>query len=377
MESTLDIAIIGAGITGLGVAEALKSSSLRIGVFDSGAVCEQTSSNHLRIIHGGFRYLQSMDLARMWQSCGDQQRLVERYPDLLDELPCLLPLKPGSLRSAVPLTVANWFYSVVCALRSRRWSLKGRCLTPGEAQAIMPTMGAQLQAGAFTWSDYLINDIGALNRRIRGDLESSGIQFFEGHELRRGQNTGDQWDLEFSGARSRLISARYVVNCSGPWVVQVADRLGTAECLNHLGWLKAFNLVVNRLLTKRWGVAFLGNSGSMFFMTPRGSQQTAIGTFYLSTSDILAANLSEAETEQAVNQLNSAWPNLNLTKDQIVAADVGYIPAIKSTGHSSAACTRPQIIRSAGMLHVVNIKYTTFLSLGEKVARQVLNELQQ
>ena len=51
-----------------------------------------TSFNSLRIIHGGFRYLQNLDLPRFFESVSDRKWFLQNFPDLVEPIPCLIPL---------------------------------------------------------------------------------------------------------------------------------------------------------------------------------------------------------------------------------------------------------------------------------------------
>ena len=101
-DEEFDVVVIGGGIYG---ASLLREAALR-GV--SACLCEAldfggvTSQNSLRILHGGLRYLQTLDLRRFFQSVASRRSAARRFPRLVRQLPCLMPLYgPGLKRPAV------------------------------------------------------------------------------------------------------------------------------------------------------------------------------------------------------------------------------------------------------------------------------------
>ncbi|MBN8551177.1 MAG: FAD-dependent oxidoreductase, partial [Deltaproteobacteria bacterium] len=104
--SAVDIAVIGGGISGLGVALEAALNGFEVALFEKGPLASATSANSLRIMHGGIRYLQQMNLPRVMESVRAQAELLADFPDIVRPLPCVMPLTSGGLKSAVPMKVA-------------------------------------------------------------------------------------------------------------------------------------------------------------------------------------------------------------------------------------------------------------------------------
>ncbi|MCB0337603.1 MAG: FAD-dependent oxidoreductase, partial [Bdellovibrionales bacterium] len=76
-----DVVIVGGGIAGLGIAQAAARRGLSPLVLERNDFAAHTSNNSLRIIHGGFRYLQSFDIPRVLMSRRAQARIMRSYPE--------------------------------------------------------------------------------------------------------------------------------------------------------------------------------------------------------------------------------------------------------------------------------------------------------
>ncbi|HAB51105.1 MAG TPA: glycerol-3-phosphate dehydrogenase/oxidase, partial [Ignavibacteriales bacterium] len=91
-KNQYDLIIIGGGIYGaclLLTASQAGKKALLLEKDDFGAA---TSFNNLRTVHGGLRYLQSLDLKRIFESVSERRWFFRNFPDLVKPLPCLMPL---------------------------------------------------------------------------------------------------------------------------------------------------------------------------------------------------------------------------------------------------------------------------------------------
>jgi glycerol-3-phosphate dehydrogenase len=376
-EKKLDIAIIGGGSAGLGVALALKKANKKVAIFEKGSLGRETTDNSLRIIHGGFRYLQNLDFKRMFQSIKDQHFLSQNYPSYIQQLPCFLALQPYTSKSKLPLTLAQFLYSICYALVSGKFSLKGSVVKKDEVTAICNLLTDNYINGGFSWNDYLLINPKGFIATIKQEIQNSGISIFENSKLLKANRLGDTWQLEFE---QNTIHADLVINATGPWLTEVANIFEEDLTKYDLAWARVFNLVVNKnLLAKSSGIAFEGNNNALFFMTKRDQDKIALGTFELAptrnSEKIKVASkevpLSQEELVQAVAKLNQACSNLNLTLNDIVDIDFGKLACFNSKLPEVKLIPKEKIILGDRILHVLSTKYTTFVSHGLKVAELI------
>ena len=90
--STYDVVVIGAGMTGAGVALDAASRGLRVALIDAGDIASGTSSKSSKMVHGGLRYLQQKEFALVRENLRERQRLLQNAPFLVRPLPFLIPL---------------------------------------------------------------------------------------------------------------------------------------------------------------------------------------------------------------------------------------------------------------------------------------------
>jgi glycerol-3-phosphate dehydrogenase len=115
--SSFDLAVIGGGVVGLCLAfEAARAGRSVVLLEREADLAQRTSANWFRILHGGLRYLQSLDLVRHRESVRARQEWLRVFPDLVEPLPCLMPLtgrglkRPALFQAAFALdaALAHW-----------------------------------------------------------------------------------------------------------------------------------------------------------------------------------------------------------------------------------------------------------------------------
>ena len=103
----VDVVVVGGGILGLHVADIASQKGLSVALVERSTLCSNASGNSLRIIHGGFRYLQRLDIRRFRQSQAELARLQHRFPVAIDPLPCVLPLDGRQFRKPAIARIAQ------------------------------------------------------------------------------------------------------------------------------------------------------------------------------------------------------------------------------------------------------------------------------
>ena len=72
-----DVVVVGGGICGAAAAWDAAQRGLSVALLERGDFGEATSANSLKVAHGGIRYLQHLDLARVRESSRERRRSCE------------------------------------------------------------------------------------------------------------------------------------------------------------------------------------------------------------------------------------------------------------------------------------------------------------
>jgi glycerol-3-phosphate dehydrogenase len=367
---TFDVIIIGGGISGLGVAREVASAGRSTLVLEAGTCGNATSNNTLRIIHGGFRYLQTFDLPRVIKSLNDQSALLHELPNAVQPLPCLMPLSRFGMKSRIPVTCASLLYGAI--MRANRSPLPApHIISPEKIHSTVKTLRTKAPHGALCWHDGVMTDPGAITRHLMTTITAAGGAIREETPVERIEGRNNNFTVHTAGGET--FTARCVVNTLGPW-------LGTVQIPNHLAgyrprWCKGFNLVIKQQLDPTYGIGIQSADGRLFFCVPRGTG-TALGTWYLPHPDIsVPPSVSEHEIAQFLHAFNASLPEAAITKHDIVHIDVGILPMERTSPSGPQLIAHERIHECEGYIEVMSTKYTTFRSQGRRVVNLIANTI--
>src|SRR5437588_3917301 len=93
---SFDVAVIGGGITGAGVALDAASRGYSVALLEKADFASGTSSRSSKLVHGGLRYLQNFDLGLVREALLERQLLVNLAPHLVKPLPLVVPAFDGA-----------------------------------------------------------------------------------------------------------------------------------------------------------------------------------------------------------------------------------------------------------------------------------------
>jgi len=91
-----DLVVVGGGIFGACAAWDAASRGLKVALLEKKDFSHATSANHLKMVHGGIRYLQHGDVVRVWESCRERTALLK-----------IAPIWFAPCRSSCPRTVTG------------------------------------------------------------------------------------------------------------------------------------------------------------------------------------------------------------------------------------------------------------------------------
>jgi glycerol-3-phosphate dehydrogenase len=230
-RDSFDLAVVGGGITGAGVALDAASRGYSVALVERADFAAGTSSRSSKLIHGGLRYLQNFDLGLVREALLERSLLVELAPHLVKPLPLLVPSFEGK-RPARLTGVGLNMYDVMSWRRGRddeEWSpARHRTIAGAEAVEMVPALAGRNPSAAYLFYDCQTDDA-RLVLTVLGEAERFGAVCANGCEVtglveRRGRAAGLLVRDTLEGGEFEL-TATNVVNATGVW----ADRLRPDE----------------------------------------------------------------------------------------------------------------------------------------------------
>ncbi len=397
-----DVLVIGGGIYGVCVAWDAILRGLSVAIVDKGDFGHATSSNSLRVIHGGLRYLQHGDLRRMRRSM--HERLVFRRiaPHLVYPLPIIIPTYGHGTRGKGVFALALLAHHVV-GLGLNRWAdphqqlPRGRVLSRAECLQRCPgldrrdlTGGVLVHDGQMGNSERLVLAFACSAAKaaaaVANYVEVTGL-------LRQGDRVIGVTARDVLSDDALEIQARVVVNASGPWVERLLQHLHGGRPPRRLALSKAFNLLISRQLIPEYAVgvygqghftdrdAILRKGSRLLFITP-WQGRSLIGTAHLPyEGDVEAFRVTAEEIHTFLDEINQAYPAAGLTPEDVGYVYGGLLPANGQGPGEVQLTKRPRLYDHRhedgldGVISVVGVKFTearyVASQAGELVCRQL------
>ncbi len=381
-----DLVVVGGGIHGAMLALEASRRGLRPLLLEREDFGGQTTWNTLRILHGGLRYLQRLDLLRFRESVRERRWFLRCFSDLVRPMAFLMPLYGRGLRRPSVLWAALRLNDLLAPDRNlgveeERRLPPGRLLDIAETKELYPGVRSKGLRGSALWYDGFMEDAPRLlieSLRWACELGAVCLNYLEVRELlvQDGRVAGV---VGIDRPRGEMFEFRapVVVNCAGPRSPEVADALDRAvsdlfhPCL-------AFNVLLRSEPRSEVGLALTSPSPGRhtYFLVPWRGMMLA-GTFHAPWEGPVEAPVrpSEAHLEAFLADLNGADPGLCLHREDVMRVFGGLLPA---RHRGSASLASRAVVRDhgtmggpRGLFSVSGVKFTTARSVAESVLRRI------
>ena len=377
-----DCLIIGGGIYGATIAWEATLRGLSVALVERGDFGAGTSANSQRIVHGGLRYLQSLDIARSRESIRERRTLLGIAPHLVHPLPVLMPTYGHGRRSRTAMTLALLLNEGVS--RDRNIGLddpgqhlpSGRVISKAECLRMVPDLHTPGLTGGALWYDAQMCNSERLTLSFILTAAQAGAvvaNYVEAQHLLRqeGRVVGVQ-AVDHQTGRTLDVHARVVVNATGPAVTRLVRPFSHSDTHRDIRFLKAINIVTPRLIDDIalgiGGGSAATHTPGLLFITP-WHDTSIIGTaYYPYEEDANRCEATEEEIQALIDEVNTAYPASRLTRQDVRWVHAGLLPAARQ---SAKLETRDRVIDEGcsgldGLISVVGVKYTTARSVAEK-----------
>jgi glycerol-3-phosphate dehydrogenase len=397
-----DVLVLGAGIYGAWTAWDAALRGLSVALVDKGDFGHATSSNTLRIIHGGFRYLQHGNIRRMRQSIHERMVLMRVAPHLVRPLPFLIPTYGHLMRGKEALSLALRMNDLVGFDRNRledpeKHLPRGRVVSREECLRLFPGVDARGLTGGAICYDGQVSSSERLLLAVVRSAANAGADVANYVEAitpltERDRLVGITAKDMLTGGEFE-IRAKVVVNTTGPWLERVSSLLSGHRTAWKLALSKAFNLLINRQLVPDYAVGAYGKShfedrdailrkGSrLFFITP-WQGRSLIGTAHLPyQADPDSFRVSEEEIQAFLDEINEAYPAACLHMQDVGFIYGGLLPAADSRMDSAQLLKHYQIRDHGpeegldGLISVLGVKFTEARYVAELAIDVVFRKL--
>ncbi|HMF22588.1 MAG TPA: glycerol-3-phosphate dehydrogenase [Pseudolabrys sp.] len=266
-----DLAIIGGGINGTGLARDAAGRGIRVLLVEMNDLGSGTSSASSKLIHGGLRYLEHRAFRLVREALNEREVLLGMAPQLVRPMRFMLPPLPG-VRSPLLLRFGLILYDLLGA----------RKLLPASRTVDLThhVVGQPLQRTfryGFEYSDCGVDDsrLVVLNAL---DAAEHGATIRTRTRCTRAERRHD-WELVLNARGRRDVkTARVLVNASGPWIGAVAETVIRQPLPRPARLIKGSHIVVRRRFEHDYGYLLEAPDRRVVFVLPFAEEFILIGT---------------------------------------------------------------------------------------------------
>ena len=381
-EGVVDVVVVGAGVNGLAVARDLAVRGASVVVLERDDVGARTSAISSRLIHGGLKYLERLDLRLVVESIVERNRLLRTAPHLVRRYPMLIPFYRGASRPGWLLAAGAIVHDVMSV--GKRLPLN-RLVSKRELRRRWPGLDTRGLQGGVVFEDAQV----PLSERLCVELalgaHEHGAVFRTHSTVTRivpGSPSTVEYRDEIEGGAPRRVRARVVVNAAGPWVDEVLGRAdGASDRL--IGPTKGTHIVVE---------PFPGAPETCVFFEARSDQRPMFvmpwGTRYMIgctdipyDEDLDEIVASREEIDYLIDETNALVPSARLRHEDVLWSYSGVrpLPYVGPVTDPSKISRGHVVVRHtgelAGVVSIVGGKLTTHRALGQDVGDVVVGML--
>ena len=266
-----DLAIIGGGINGTGLARDAAGRGVRTLLVEMNDLASGTSSASSKLIHGGLRYLEHYAFRLVREALSEREVLLRMAPHVIQPLRFMLP-PLAEMRSPVLLRFGLLLYD---------WLGARKLLPPSQAVDLTHhPVGHPLKRifrFGFEFSDCMVDDsrlvvLNAVDAAERGAIVRTRTRLVRAERR-------DDWELVLNcRGRREVKTARVLVNAAGPWIGEVADTVLRQPLKAPVRLIKGSHIVVPRTFQHDYGYLLQASDGRVVFVLPFAQDFTLIGT---------------------------------------------------------------------------------------------------
>lgn len=364
-----DLAIIGGGINGCGIARDAAGRGLSVFLCEKDDLANGTSSRSTKLIHGGLRYLEYYKFRLVREALREREVLLKAAPHIIWPLRFILPHHQG-LRPAWLIRLGLYLYD----------HIGGRKILPGTTRVNLLTdiAGQALKKNFSTGFEY--SDCWVMDSRLvilnAMDAAAKGADIRTRTPLLEAIRTGTTWQLKLFDKQKNegfQIEAKALINASGPWLDELLTHISHTATKEHIRMVKGSHIIVNKLFDHDRAYIFQNADGRIIFAIPYENAFTLIGTtdedFH---GDPDQVTISPEEIDYLCKAASEYFVR-EIAADDVVSSFSGIRPLFDDGKNEAKAATRDYVLNldtgknEAPLLSIYGGKITTYRKLAESV----------
>ena len=334
-----DLIIIGGGIFGLMLAREASAFGKAVLLVEKEDFGGATSYNSLKIIHGGIRFLQSLDLKQHQIFHKEQGWFLHQFPQLVKPLPVLMPLYQRGLKRKEVFKLAFLADRMLRSFHSipehkKTLGPPGKIIPKQEVKKLFPLVPEHGLKGGALWYDAYIPDTQRLIMAVAHQAAEQGATLLNYTQaqglLINGNTVKGVYVRDTFQDIVHIFKGTEVVLAAGPWNRVFAQKNG-CDVPELFQPSVAWNVLFDRPALSSHAVAVTAHlhQNRHYFITPWKGRLFAGTGHAPRVEGTDTPDPTAREMHLFIQGLNAAVPGLNLKEKDILHIFAGFIPVKK------------------------------------------------
>jgi glycerol-3-phosphate dehydrogenase len=373
LERIFDLAIVGGGINGCGIARDAVGRGNSVFLCEMNDLASGTSSWSTKLVHGGLRYLEYYEFRLVREALIEREILWQIAPHIIRPLRFVLPHHSG-LRPAWLLRLGLFLYDHI---GGRHLLPPTRSVDLAHDEVGKPLIANRYRKG-FEYSDCFVDDARLVVLTAR-DAADRGAEIHTRARAVEILQIDGIWHLTVEDTKSGMrttIQARALVNAGGPWVEQVLSSGSGVNARAKVRLVQGSHIVVRKLYEHDRAYMFQNADGRIIFVIPYQGDFTLIGTTDRDYDGDPAKVKASTEEIEYLCASASEYLTKPVKPEDVVWTYSGVRPLYDDGASEAKAATRDYVFEldtpgGAPLLSIYGGKITTYRRLAEEALERL------
>lgn len=377
-KSTYKTVVVGGGIVGAGIFRDLVLNGVETLLIDAGDFSSQTSERSSKMLHGGVRYLENMDFALVFEALHEKNLWLKLTPHLAKEVPFYLPVYKDSKRPLWMIRIGLFLYDLLSNFKNSPHSIKNKNDTVSDLPGINPDG----LTGAGVYYDGIMDDAKITLEVIYDALVEKHAFAMNYTKVTNVRKINNKNTLELTNSLNGEVSyivADQIVYALGPFTDNFLKQYSFYNWQDVLLPSKGSHIWISSKdlpLTHPIVMTPLDEFGDrVIFIIPHGEKVLVGTTEVPNKDDLFHVTPTEKEIQYLLKNLNTYFPKLGLSKQNIIGSFAGIRPLVRdaNAGTNRAKTSREHRVfqPSSDTYVIAGGKYTTFRVMGREITQKI------
>ncbi|MCL2155896.1 MAG: glycerol-3-phosphate dehydrogenase/oxidase [Leptospirales bacterium] len=390
-DKVYDIIVIGGGITGAAVAYDAASRGLSVALVERDDFSSKTSAATSKLIHGGLRYLENLELLLVRESLRERRILENIAPNFVYPIPNMIIINNKEMeKKKILLKIGMILYDILSFDKTFTWDKNKKLpmhksFSKNDTIKNEPELNSKRLKSSIVYYDCASISPERLTLAFIKSAEAKGADVANYMEVTGFKVSNKKVEgievVDKIKKRKTSIMGKITINCAGPWADRVLSLTGTKDHKEVLRRSEGIHIITKKIAEKHV-ITSATPKGRHIFMIPwRG--HSLIGTTdkeYIGSPDDW--KIKKENILEFIDDVNASYgEKVNISYDDVLFSYGGLRPLVEDQTEDVYESSRKyEIFDNSvdgfdGLITVEGGKYTTSRGLAENVMKIACKKL--